>query len=191
MQNRIDSRSQRRSGAVLGVLLVVAGLLYLVQQYVPFNVGEYGWPLLVVFGGLALLIGGIAVRSASGLIVVGSMATVVGLILAVQNTFGLWASWSYAWALVAPGAVGLGVAIRGLVIGSSQEVERGGWLALVGVSLFVVFALFFEGSLRINGFDLGSAGNVVLPLVLIGIGVAFLARAISRSGKGPGQTIKQ
>jgi hypothetical protein len=191
MENRINRRSQRSSGAVLGVIFVVAGLLYLAQQYVPFNVGEYAWPLLVVFTGLALLIGGIAVRSASGLIVVGTIATVVGLILAVQNTFGLWASWSYAWALVAPGAVGLGIAIRGLVNGSTQEVERGGWMALVGVSLFVVFALFFEGTLRINGFDLGSAGNVILPLVLIGIGVAFLVRAMTRSGKGPGQTIRQ
>lgn len=191
MENRISSRSQRSSGAVLGVFLVVAGLLYLAEQYLPFNVGEYGWPLFVVLGGLALLIAGVAIRPASGLIIVGSMATVSGLILAVQNTFGLWASWSYAWALVAPGAVGLGIAIRGLASGSSQEVERGGWLALVGVSLFAVLALFFEGSLRINGFDPGSAGNIILPLVLIGLGVAFVARAIARSGKGPGQTIQK
>ncbi len=188
MQNHMNRHSQRSSGAVLGVLLVVAGLVFLAQRYVPFNVGEYGWPLLAVFGGLAFLIAGLAVRSASGLIIPGTIATVVGLILAVQNTYGLGSSWSYAWALVFPGAVGLGIAIRGLADHNPSEVERGGWMALAGVALFVVFALFFEGSLRINGFDLG---NAVLPLVLIGLGVAFLARAIAKSGKGPGQTIQQ
>jgi hypothetical protein len=190
MENRINRRSQRSSGAVLGVLLVVAGLLYLAQQYVPFKLGEYGWPLFVVLGGLALVIAGVVIRPASGLIVLGTMGIVVGLILAVQNTFGLWSSWSYAWALVAPGAVGLGILIRGIASGSAQEVERGGWLALVGVSLFVVLALFFEGSLRINGFDLGNAGNIVLPLLVIGLGLAFLVGAIARSGRGPGQTIQ-
>jgi len=43
-------------------------------------------------------------------VIPGSIITIAGLVLAVQNTFDLFATWAYAWALVAPGGVGLGIA---------------------------------------------------------------------------------
>jgi hypothetical protein len=188
MENHLHRRSQSSAGAVLGVLLVLAGILYMAQRYLPFTISENSWPLLVILTGLVLLAVGVAVRSVSGLIIAGSITTVVGLILAVQNAFGLWAAWSYAWALVAPGAVGLGIAIKGMVDGNRRHIERGSWMAAVGLALFAIFGLFFEGALHVSGVDLGTVGNLVLPLLLVVIGLALLAGNFIKPGNRPSQT---
>lgn len=178
MENKLTPGSQSNAGVVLGALLILAGLLYLVSRFAPFDVGQYGWPLFVIAPGVALIAFGVAVRSAAGLVVPGSIVTVVGLILAVQNMFGLWAAWSYAWALVFPGSVGVGVALLGAAHREQAQIERGLWMALTGLALFAIFGLFFEGVLHVSGVDFGPVAGVVFPVFLIGIGLALLIAAI-------------
>lgn len=177
MDNKLSHPSQSSSGAVLGVILVIAGIVFLASRYLPVDLGAFGWPVFVILSGVALLAVGITTRSMAGLTVPGSIVTVVGLILAVQNTFALWATWSYAWALVFPGAVGLGIATMGIATGNQAEVRRGSRMALTGIALFAIFGMFFEGVLKISGFELGSVTTWVLPLLAIAVGVVFLVRA--------------
>jgi hypothetical protein len=177
MENKLYRGSQSSSGAVLGVILVIAGIIFLAAQYLPFDVAAFGWPVFVILSGLALLAVGVSTRSLVGLIIPGSIATVVGLILAVQNTYDLWATWSYAWTLVFPEAVGFGIATMGLAQGNHAEVQRGSRMALTGLALFAIFGMFFEGVLKISGFDFGPITTVALPLLVIGLGVVFLVRA--------------
>ena len=178
MENKLYRRSQSSSGAVLGVILVIAGIIFLASQYLPFELAQFGWPVFVILTGVALLAVGVSSRSLAGLAVPGSIVTVTGLILAVQNTFGLWATWSYAWALVFPGAVGLGIALMGLAQGNRVAVRRGSRMALVGVALCAIFAMFFEGVLRVGNLDLGPITTFVLPMLVIAAGVALLVRAV-------------
>ena len=98
---------------VLGILLIAAGVLFLAARVGNFDLGQYGWPLFVIVPGIALIALGVTSRQVSGLVIPGSIVTVTGLILAVQNALDLWATWSYAWALIFPGAIGLGTVILG------------------------------------------------------------------------------
>jgi hypothetical protein len=177
MENKLNRGSQSSSGAVLGVVLVVAGIIFLAARYLPVDIAQFGWPVFVILTGLAFLAVGVSTRSLVGLIIPGTITTVVGLILMVQNTYDLYATWSYAWALVFPGAVGLGVAIMGLTQNNRADVERGSRMTLTGIALFAVFGMFFEGALKISGLDLGPITTIALPLLVIGVGVVFLVRA--------------
>ncbi|HET7465282.1 MAG TPA: hypothetical protein VFL29_01335 [Candidatus Dormibacteraeota bacterium] len=173
MQNQMHRQSTVGGGAGLGLLLIAAGLVFLVARLLPFDIGQYGWPLFIVMFGLAFLLIGMT-TSASGFVVPGSIATVVGLILAVQNTFDLWASWSYAWALVFPFSIGVGTALLGMRSDRPDQVRTGTGMAGTGIALFLVFGAFFEGILHVDGFEIGSVGDLLIALILIGSGVLLL-----------------
>ena len=178
MENRSVRGSQHDSGVVLGALLIVAGFVYLVARFAQFDVGPNAWPLLVILAGVALVVIAVLTRSAVGLAVPGTILTVVGLILAVQNAFGLWATWSYAWALVFPGAIGLGTAIMGAAQHDSRQVDSGIRAALTGIAMFAIFGLFFEGILHVSGVAVGSTIGIVLPIAVIAVGLALLFASI-------------
>jgi len=92
-----------RGGLLVGALLIVLGAGALaVRETGP----EIGWPAWVILPGLVLLLAAFAVPepAGSGLAVVGGIVTAVGAVLAVQDATGTYASWAYAWALVAPAA---------------------------------------------------------------------------------------
>jgi hypothetical protein len=177
MEHKLDAGTQGSSGAALGALLVIAGIVFLALRFAPVDVSQFGWPLFVVLTGLTFLIAGLVARPAVGLVVPGSIVTMVGVILAFQNAFGLWASWSYAWALVFPTSVGIGIAIMGVVRKDPKQVEAGTWTAFVGLCLFAVFALFFEGMLRVA---FGPAASIVFPLFLVALGFALLFASLLR-----------
>lgn len=184
MERKLDTGFQGSPGAALGALLVIAGILFLALQLAPVDFGQLAWPLFIVFGGMALLLIGLLTRSAVNLVIPGSIVTMVGLILSVQNTFSLWASWSYAWALVFPTSVGIGIALMGLARGDRPQVGQGMWMAAVGLSLFAVFALFFEGLLRVSGLALGPAAPIVFPLLIVGLGFALLFASVFQRHRG-------
>jgi cytochrome c oxidase subunit IV len=184
MENKLQRGARDSSGVVLGALLILAGLLYLVAQLAPVDLAQNAWPLYVIVPGLALIVVSVTIRGLEGFAVVGSMVLVTGLILAVQNASGAWASWSYAWALVVPGAVGLGIAIMGAQRREKARVQRGLWMFATGVTLTTIFALFFEGLLHVSGFTFGPFAGVLLPLFLIAMGFALLAAsALSRTSR--------
>lgn len=166
----------RDGSAALGVILVVLGALFLAGQALNLDLERYGWPLFIIVPGVALLAYGILVGGApSGwLLIPGSIATSTGLLLLYQNSTAHWESWAYAWALIAPGSVGVALLLRGALSGRAYLARAGTRLVGIGLTIFVVGAAFFEGVLRISGRDFGLIGRAALPALLIGAGVFLL-----------------
>lgn len=177
MQQR--DASAQRVPLVLGAVLVVVGIVFLVAQQLAVDIGGGGWPLWVLVFGVVILAGGLAIggNAGSGFSAVGSMVAMTGLLLFYQDRTGHWESWAYAWALVAPGAVGAGLFLHGLVSGRPDLVRGGATAATTGVALFLVGALFFEVLLGIGGHPLGPTGDMLLPTAIVVLGVLILAGA--------------
>jgi hypothetical protein len=175
-QRPVDNR-----GAVtLGIVLIVVGALLLVDRVVGIDLASAGWPLFVIVPGVLLLAWGVSMtgREGVGLAVGGGITTVVGLILAVQNATGLWATWAYAWALVGPGGTGLGLIAFGLTHGDEGLVSNGLRSLGSGLALFVAFGIFFEGVIGLSGTPFLSTD--IGPVVLIGAGVVVLLVGLFR-----------
>ena len=174
----------RRGGSsALGVILIVVGLLFLLGQALRIDVGRLGWPFFVIVPGVVLLAYGVleARRPTGGLVIPGMIVTTVGLLLLYQNASDHWESWAYAWALVAPTSVGVGIALLGALNGNARQVRGGLWTAGTGLVLFLAFAAFFEGALHISGRDFGVVGSIGFPLVLILVGVLVLVSRLART----------
>jgi len=174
--------AEQRGMMVLGLLLLVVGVLALAGRSLGFDAFGLGWPLVVIVPGLVLFAVAVSTRGTAGsaIAVPAGIVTMVGIVLAVQNATDLWATWAYAWALVAPGGVGIGLLAYGLVTGERESVRVGLPIFGVGLALFLGFGLFFEGVLGLNGTAIVGAetllagGLVVLGLVLLAGG--FLGR---------------
>ncbi|MEP6752852.1 MAG: hypothetical protein ABI959_08920 [Candidatus Dormiibacterota bacterium] len=172
----------RRNGAgiALGVVLVVVGLFYFLVQVANVDLSSFGWPLFVIIPGVTLLIVGI-VSLGTGAAIPGGILTMVGLILAYQNSTGHWTSWAYAWALVAPGGVGLGLFLEGLRERNANLVRQGRSLMGIAALIFIVGFVFFESILDISGINDEPVVKAALPALFIIIGILLLARSISNS----------
>ncbi len=171
----------RGASVALGLLLIVGGGILLAVQYLgwalPFDLGQVGWPLWIVGPGAAILVIGLITpdEPGAGLAIGGSIITTVGLVLGYQVATGHFASWAYIWALVAPGAVGVGMILWGLFHLRGRMVRTGLGTLGVGLVLFLVGFAFFEGVLHIGG-ERGIAplGRQALPTALIVAGVVLI-----------------
>lgn len=172
----------RRNGAgiALGVVLVVVGLFYLVVQVAAVDLSSFGWPLFVIIPGVTLLIVGF-LSLGTGAAIPGGILTMVGLVLAYQNASGHWTSWAYAWALVAPGGVGLGLFLQGLRERNTNLIRQGRSLIFIAALIFMVGFVFFESILDISGINDEPVVKAALPALFIVIGILLLARSISNS----------
>ncbi len=168
------------SSMALGIVLVVVGVFALVVVLAGVDLTQYGWPLFVIVPGLTLLIVGFAGVGA-GATIPGGIITVLGLVLGYQNATGDWPSWAYAWALVIPGGLGLGMYLQALHDRDVPELRRGRSLMFAGVLIFIIGFVFFESILGISGRDYGIVGKAALPALLIIIGAILLVRSIQRS----------
>jgi hypothetical protein len=171
-----------RSGAgiALGVVLVVVGLFYFVVQVTGANLDSFGWPLFVIIPGLTLLVVGF-VSFGTGAAIPGGILTMVGLVLAVQNSTGYWSSWAYAWALVAPGGVGLGLFLQGLRERNANLIRQGRSLMFIAAVIFLVGFVFFESILNVSGINEQPVVKAALPALFIVLGILLLGRSISNS----------
>jgi hypothetical protein len=174
----------RRNGAgiALGVVLVVVGLFYLLVQVAAVDLSSFGWPLFVIIPGVTLLIVGF-VSLGTGAAIPGGILTMVGLVLAYQNSTGHWTSWAYAWALVAPGGVGLGLFLQGLRERNGSLIRQGRSLMFIAALIFMVGFVFFESILNISGINDQPVVKSALPALFIVIGILLLARSIANSRK--------
>src|SRR5262245_51628572 len=169
----------RRGSIVLGIILVVVGLLAIVGRQLGVDVVSIGWPLFVIVPGILLLAGSLFVggRPGIGLGIPGGIVTMTGLVLAFQNATGTYQTWAYAWALVAPGGVGVGLVVYGLLAGERESLRAGVPVLLTGLGLFLGFGFFFEGILglsggRMPGFENAFAiGLILLGVIVLGLGV--------------------
>lgn len=176
-----------RAGPVLlGVVLILAGVAWLLGSLLGVDVGRYGWPLFIIVPGAILLLAGLATprEAGVGMSVAGSATLATGLILAVQNLTGWWASWAYAWALIAPFGIGLGLMLAGWRLQRPALLRSGGRAALAGLALFVAGFVFFEGFIGIDGRSLLSMNGTTWAALLIAIGVVWLVVSLARRGPG-------
>ena len=172
--------SSRRGTVLLGLALVVLGGLALAGRFLNVDLLSLGWPIFVLAPGIILFAAGVAVggKAGLGLAIPGGIVSVVGLVLTFQSATGLWGTWAYAWALVAPGGVGLAFVLYGLLTGQ-RDIARGGIpILLIGVGLFIGFGLFFEGVLDMSG--QGGAAELLLAGGLVALGVGIVLYGLFR-----------
>jgi hypothetical protein len=175
----------------VGAILILLGVFFLFTQFLGMvfgiHLGQYFWPFFVIVPGGALLALALMSRTNAGepLAMLGSAVTMTGLILFFQNLTGLWASWAYAWALIAPTSLGIGQWLFGVAKDDAAKRLSGARLASVGFIIFLVAGVFFELIIGVSGFGLGRFG---WSLLLIFAGVVLLLRSIlsGRSGRGGG-----
>lgn len=163
-----------RQSAVVGGLLILLGAILLLGQFAP--IWHFGWPLFIIAPGVLVLLTALTSRGAvgEGLAITGSLITVTGLILLVQNATNHWASWAYAWALVFPGSVGAGMMFYGMASGRSGNLRFGSRLLAAGLVTFFLGALFFEGVLQISGYQFDRGTGVAVGALIIGAGALIL-----------------
>ena len=177
-------RIQNLGILLIGVGLIGVGALFLLGQIFRFNVWGVLWPFFIIGPGLLFFLGMVALgKSGAPLAIPGSIVTMVGLLLLYQAITGHWSSWAYAWALVAPTAVGIGIAIMGFWADDPRAIRAGGTVAVIGLVIFLVFGVFFELVLNISGFAGGPLGRMILPLLIIGAGAGVLVWALRPRNK--------
>jgi len=161
----------------IGIVMIVLGILFLLGQVFHISLGRLLWPLWIMVPGAVVLLVGLSSDGEAGeaMSIIGSIVTLVGAVLFYQNASGHWESWAYAWALVGPTAVGLGLLMHGALKGHPDKVKSGRDAIRVGLIMFAIGAIVFELVIGISGFGLGRLG---LPILLIVAGLAFLARNI-------------
>lgn len=167
------------SSLAVGIVLVVVGIFFLIMRLLNVDLSSYGWPLYVIIPGVTLLVVGF-VTFGTGALVPGGIITMIGLILAYQTATNDWASWAFAWTLVAPGGVGLGVFLQGLRVRDWKQVRVGRNLMFWALLLFMIGFTVFESIFNISNVDYGIVGRAALPVLLIVIGVTLLVRSVQR-----------
>ncbi len=163
---------------VVGSAIIVVGLFLMLGKLIDLDLGAL-WPLFVLIPGAVILVSGLAAApggSGNAAAVTGSQLTALGLLLFVQNLTGWWQTWAYAWALVWPTSIGLGLALRASLSADDQAARSGLNTAFVGFVIFLAGFAFFEGILNISGSALGGFGEYALPAVLIGTGLVVMFR---------------
>jgi hypothetical protein len=183
-------RESRQGTVVLGAFLIALGAALLVSEQLNFSWERYGWPIFVIVPGLFLLLVGLAIPNEAGLglAIPGGIITTVGLLLAFQDATGAWASWAYAWALVAPGSVGVTLSAYGLLHRRLDLLDAGLRTAASGLGLFVGFGLLFENIIGIDGDHQSTVLQNAFPLLAVVLGALIvlmnlLPRPSSRSGR--------
>jgi hypothetical protein len=178
--------SGNRSQLALGVILVLIGAWFLLDQTVPAFSNFFDkyteWPVnLLLIGGVIFIIG--LVLGAPGLSVPAAIVAGIGGIFYYQETSGNYNSWSYMWALI-PGFVGIGSILAGLLGDhTAHNLKRGLNLMVISAVLFLVFSAFF------GGWDLlGNYGPAIL-LILLGLWVlgSGLYRTYRKNNNNPSE----
>lgn len=171
---------------VFGVVLIVVGAALLLGRLTDLS---EAWPVWLIVPGLAMVAGSLFIppRGGLGLAIPGAIIAMVGAILGVQEAYGLYSTWAYAWALVAPTSVGLAMLVYGLAQRDGELASDGLRTTFVGLVLFAAFALVFEGVLGLNGYAIANLDQV-LPYLAIGLGVVLVVVSLftGRRHRDPG-----
>ena len=184
---RARASNRRGNGlVVVGALLAVAGVGWFVARSLGFDpfasIADAGWPFFVIIPGVILLLSSLIPKPPRGVgfAIAGSIVTTVGLVLFYQEETADWESWAYTWALVGPGAAGLGMLVYGLIFDQRDLVSVGLRLAAVGAAIFGVGYWFFETVFATGRapVDLGAWW----PVVAIVAGFAIVTIGLARGG---------
>jgi hypothetical protein len=165
--------NRNRGSLFIGIILIVAGVLFLLSRIVGMNGWGAFWPFIVIAVGAAFFVGmALGGRSAGVLAIPGSIIVMVGLILLLQSWLAIWETWAYAWTLIVC-AVGLGIAFFGMW-SDQPDLRNSGWgLARLGLVLFVVFGVLFEFIFSF-GSGVQRLKSPFWPVLLIIVGLGLL-----------------
>lgn len=163
---------RNRTTLVLGVLLILAGVYFVLVNVVPgfadlINI-NFAWPAIVMLVGAGLLVLGLLTGTAD-LAVPAFIVAGIGGILYYQNYSSNWGSWSYMWTLI-PGFSGLGM-LAAWLLGAREKYSVRSALDTVGTSLvlFVIFGAIFGAFKNLGPY---------WPILLIVAGILIGARAL-------------
>lgn len=158
----------KRENVVWGLILILIGIGFLINQLMPELFGGFTWPwILLGLGGifaLASLIGRVGGLMIPGVILLG----LGGIFLYFDNT-GDWSNWPI-WLLM-PGFVGLGMLIGGLYDRDLRQARPVALFMIVGA--LVLFAVF-------GGLGLSPGLLRFWPVLLILAGLVVLFQAMRR-----------
>lgn len=180
----LSSQSQSNRGALIfGGGLLIMGIVLLLGRILSIPFGDFIWPFIFIIPGALVFFSALASDSSSGegLSILGAILTSMGLIFLAQQVTGLWASWAYVWALVAPTSIGVAQMVYGTKKDRGTIVQSGRRLINLGLLMFAFGFVFFELIIGINGFGIGKMGLPVIPVMMIFIGVVILARALIKN----------
>jgi hypothetical protein len=185
------ARNRQTSMFIAGVILMGLGGLFLIAQLLGGTFWAYFWPYLIIGVGLTFLVSMITGgRGAGGLAIPGSVVTTVGTILFIQNAFGWWESWTFAWTFIVI-SVGVGIYMMGVINESEKAKSTGVNIAGIGAVLLFVFGAFFGMGSSFLGFSF--AGRIIWPLMMIAVGAFLVVRwnmaLKDRSSNGNGQSV--
>jgi hypothetical protein len=165
-----------RSRIGIALVLILLGVLFLVVQLSPalqaWTFNRLTWPLSVVGVGALLLLVALATWTPA-LAIPACIVGGIGGLLYWQNATGNWESWAYAWTLI-PGFVGVGIFLSALMQRDARRaVSAGGWLVLISIVMFLIFAAFLGGVEPLGAY---------WPALLIVLGLILLAGAFVGRG---------
>lgn len=174
----MEGNSHNYSSLIGGIILILFGLLALSTQiFKGFDFWSALWPFIVVGVGAMFFVGMVTGgKSTAGLAVPGSIISVIGLMLFVQNLTNHWESWAYGWTVIIM-SVGLGIYIMGWWGGNTEQRKSGAGVMRVGLILFIIFGAFFEML-----FNSSALAQYAFPIGLIGLGLYLVFK---RSGLLP------
>ena len=167
---------------LLGAGLLILGIVLLVGELLGFRFESITWPFIFIIPGGVIFLSAISTKDshAEGLAILGSMMMALGLIFLLQQLFDMWASWAYAWALLAPTSIGVAQVIYGKRQNRASIVKNGKGLIEAGLTMFFIFFVFFELILNISSKNLVPAGLPAFPVALIVVGIFVILRAVLR-----------
>jgi hypothetical protein len=177
------SSSLDRSALVFGGGLLIMGLVLMLGKLMQIPFGAFLWPFIFIIpGGLVLLASlGSDSSSGEGLAILGGILSSLGVLFLAQSVTGWWASWAYAWTLIAPTSVGVAQLLYGQSRQREEIVKSGRRLINLGLTMFLIGFVFFELVLGISGYGLSRIGLPVFPMILIFTGLLILIRSLRRN----------
>ena len=173
---------QGRSQLVLGAILVLIGVWFIVQRTVPSLSGLtskiFEWPYTLMWIGAFLLLLGLLTGNPGMAVPATIVAGIGGIFYYNEMIIHNQAAWGYMLTLI-PGFVGVGSVLAG-ILGDNprQNIPHGLDLMVISAILFLAFASFLGG--------LALLGSYIPAILLIGLGVWLLARAIWKSFRKDG-----
>jgi hypothetical protein len=172
-----------RGAIVFGGGLLVMGVLLLLGRLLQIPFGVFLWPFIFIVPGLLVFLAALSSDSSSGegLSILGGILTSLGLVFLMQSITGFWASWAYAWALIAPTSIGISQMIYGDRKERDAIVQSGRRLVNLGLTMFAIGFVFFELILGVSGFGFARYGLPVFPMMLIFFGLVILVRSFMRN----------
>jgi hypothetical protein len=180
--------NQRNMGSVVaGVSLIVLGGLFLLSQVLRVSIWQFIWPLFVIIPGIGMFVGVYSGgKQAAGLAIPASIVSTVGLLLLFQSITNHWESWAYAWSLIFPTAVGLGMYIYGSRAEDEDTRQRGRGMIRTGIIIFVLLGVFFESIFAFGG---SLFGRILWPVAIILLGIYLILRQSGAFSSG-GEKVK-